>query len=114
MTSKPVILVTGGNQGLGHEALKALARAKKYQLIVAARSQLKAKEAIKTILSETGSDPVDFTPVIIDLDSDESISAAATIVRDKFGHLDVLVNNAGINRSSKENATLRENFRAVF
>lgn len=30
------------------------------------------------------------------------------------GHLDVLVNNAGINTSPDKNATLRENFRAVF
>ncbi|CAL5865953.1 uncharacterized protein PFLUO_LOCUS160 [Penicillium psychrofluorescens] len=114
MSSKPIILVTGGNQGLGHEALKALARANIYHLVVAARSQSKADEAVKTIASETGSDPLDFTPVVIDLDNDESIFAAAGIVKDKFGHLDVLVNNAGINRSLNENATLRESFRAVF
>jgi ABC-type thiamin/hydroxymethylpyrimidine transport system permease subunit len=36
--SKPVILVTGGNQGLGHETLRILARTNKYHLVVAARS----------------------------------------------------------------------------
>lgn len=114
MTSKPVILVTGANQGLGHEALKALARANKYHLIAAARSQSKADEAVKVIVSKTGSDLTNFTPIVIDLDNDESIFAAAAIVKDKFGHLDVLVNNAGINRSPNDNATLRENLRAVF
>ncbi|OJJ76740.1 hypothetical protein ASPBRDRAFT_39205 [Aspergillus brasiliensis CBS 101740] len=114
MDSKLVILVTGGNQGLGHEALKVLARTNKYHLVVAARSQSKADEAVKVIASETGADPADLTAVVIDLCSDETIFAAAKVVEEKFGHLDVLVNNAGINRSPKPNATLREDFRAVF
>jgi NAD(P)-dependent dehydrogenase (short-subunit alcohol dehydrogenase family) len=45
---------------------------------------------------------------------DDSIFAAAKVVKNKFGHLDVPVNNAGINSSSNKNATLRENLRAVF
>ncbi|KAL4866721.1 hypothetical protein BDV12DRAFT_210337 [Aspergillus spectabilis] len=114
MASKPVILVTGGNQGLGHETLRVLARAQRYHLIVAARSQAKADEAVKNIASETPSDATDFTAVVINLDSDETILAAAQMVEEKFGYLDVLVNNAGINRSPNDNATLRENLRAVF
>lgn len=110
--SKPVILVTGGNQGLGRETLKILARTNKYHLVIAARSWSKTEEAVKAIISETGNS--DLTPVVIDLDSDETISNAAQIVEEKFGHLDVLVSNAGINRSPKPNATLREDLRAVF
>lgn len=91
MTSKPVILVTGGNQGLGHEALKILAKKKKFHLVVATRSHQKTDEAIKTIASETGSKLADFTPVVIDLENDESIFAAAKIVKEKFGHLDILI-----------------------
>jgi NAD(P)-dependent dehydrogenase (short-subunit alcohol dehydrogenase family) len=114
MTSKPVVLVTGGNQGLGHEALKAMARMKNFHLVVACRSQSKADEAVKTICAETGSDPADFTPIVVLLDEDETILAAAEIVKKKFGHLDVLVNNAGINRSPDPNATLRDSYRTVF
>ncbi|KAL4876133.1 hypothetical protein BJY04DRAFT_231959, partial [Aspergillus karnatakaensis] len=114
MSTKPVILVTGGNQGLGHEALKALAHKKTYHLIVAARAQAKADEAVKAIARDTASDFADFTPVVIDLDKDETILAAAAVVKEKFGHIDVLVNNAGISRSPDETATLREDLRAVF
>lgn len=34
-------------------------------------------------------------PLVIDLDSDESIESAAEAVRSKFGRLDSLINNAG-------------------
>ncbi|OQE17356.1 hypothetical protein PENSTE_c021G04713 [Penicillium steckii] len=112
--AKPVILVTGGNQGLGHEALKDLARRNAYHLIVAARSQEKATEAVKVIASETGSDLTDFTPVAIELTRDDTIQAAAALVKEKFGYLDVLVNNAGIACSPKPNATLREDLRDVY
>ncbi|GLB18486.1 hypothetical protein AtubIFM61612_008380 [Aspergillus tubingensis] len=54
------------------------------------------------------------TPVALDLDSDGSIKATATYIREQFGSLDTLVNNGGINRSSDPNATLRETYRAVF
>ncbi|KAL2857049.1 hypothetical protein BJY01DRAFT_157795 [Aspergillus pseudoustus] len=113
-TNKPIILITGGNQGLGHEALKALARRKAYHLIVAARSQAKADEAARVIATDTNSDLADFTPVVIDLTQDTTIHAAATLVQTKFGHLDILINNAGIARSPDEHATLRENLHAVF
>ncbi|KAL4967828.1 uncharacterized protein BDV14DRAFT_13841 [Aspergillus stella-maris] len=114
MTSKPVILVTGGNQGLGYETLKALAQAKKYRLVVAARSQEKAENAIRSLASETSSAMDDFTPVVIDLIDDATIQSAADLIRSKFGHLDILINNAGINRSPDGNASLREDLRAVF
>lgn len=65
MASRPVIIITAANQGLGHEALKALAPANKYHLVAAARSQSKADKAVKVIASEIGSNPINFTPVVI-------------------------------------------------
>ncbi|KAL4936204.1 hypothetical protein BDV06DRAFT_233638 [Aspergillus oleicola] len=114
MTSKPIILVTGGNQGLGYETLKALAQTQKYHLVVAARSQSKAENAIQSLVLETSSDVNDFTPVVIDLADDKTIHSAADLIKTKFNHLDILINNAGINRSPNDYATLREDLRAVF
>jgi NAD(P)-dependent dehydrogenase (short-subunit alcohol dehydrogenase family) len=116
MTSKPIILVTGGSQGLGHETLKVLAQKKAYHLVVAARSQEKADEAVRVIAAASGGNVTeDFTPVVIDVTSDETIQAAATLVKQKFGRLDILVNNAGIARSPRgDNVTLRQDLRDVF
>ena len=92
--SMAVILMTGANQGLGYEALKTLAKAKQHKLIVATRSQQKSKETIASIVRATGANRADFTPVVVDLTSDESIYAAAKTVESIFGFLAVLVNNA--------------------
>ncbi|KAI5920496.1 short-chain dehydrogenase [Camillea tinctor] len=100
MNNKAVILVANGNQGLGHEAFKTLARTKKYDLVVAARSGSRSEEAINTNAYETGSDFTDFTPVTIDLSDDESIFAVVEAVK----------NNLNISK----NTTLRENCRSVF
>ena len=114
MTSKPVILITGGNRGLVHEALKVPVSTKRYHLVVAARSQQKADDAMKTISSEAVSDSAEFIPVIINLENDDSIFTAAKIIKEKFVYLDVLVDSAGINRSPNKNATFRENYQSVF
>jgi NAD(P)-dependent dehydrogenase (short-subunit alcohol dehydrogenase family) len=108
-TVKPLVLITGANQGLGFAAAKQLVSTGKYRLLIGARSQEKAQGTVREL---GGSD--DLTPVVVDLDSDNSIEAAAAFVQERFGSLDILINNAGINRSSDPDATLRDTYRAVF
>ena len=109
---KLVILVTDGNQNLDHETLKILARINEYNIVVVVRTQSKIEKIIKIIAAETSNS--DLTSMIIDLNNDDIIFDAVKIVEKKFNHLNVLVNNAEINRSSKFNVILRENFRVVF
>lgn len=112
--TKPLILITGSNQGIGLEVAKQLASTGKYRLIVSARSQEKATGAVNEIRAAMGASDIEVTPMVLDLVSDDSIVTAAAFIRESFGSLDILINNAGINRSSNQNATLRETYRAVF
>ena len=58
----------------------------------AARSVEKGEEAVKKLEADG------LRPVCVQLDvcSKDSIEAAKKMVEEKYGHLDVLVNNAGI------------------
>jgi NAD(P)-dependent dehydrogenase (short-subunit alcohol dehydrogenase family) len=83
-------VVTGGNRGLGFEASRQLAK-QGYQVILTSRDEAKGKPAAEKLQAE-GLDVI-FYP--LDVASDDS-HKLAEFISDKFGKLDVLVNNAGI------------------
>lgn len=91
-----VIIVTGGNSGLGKAQLQHFAsNGVKAKLYLGARSKSKAEEAIKDI--EASSPPgtkIHFLQ--LDLADLNSVKAAAETIKRDNDRLDLLVNNAGI------------------
>lgn len=92
--SEKVILVTGGNSGLGRESILQLAKHNPRQLIMASRSQEKAEAAIREIEAVVPGAKIAFLSV--DLASFDSIQKAAQSVTQEYDRLDVLLNNAGM------------------
>jgi NAD(P)-dependent dehydrogenase (short-subunit alcohol dehydrogenase family) len=88
-----VIIVTGGNSGLGYESALALAR-KGAQVIVASRDQTKAATALDQIREKVPGAKVGFRK--LDLASLASVRAFAEEFKSAYSRLDVLLNNAGI------------------
>lgn len=88
-----IVLVTGANQGIGYFISKQLSSEHEdYHIIMAGRNHATIDEAA----SELSSHHLSVEPIILDVNSDESIAQAAQQVEHKYGRLDVLVNNAGI------------------
>ena len=87
------IIVTGGNSGLGYEAVKALAR-KNATVIMACRSVSKGELAKKQILDITSKSHI----VVMELDLADLNSIRSFVVKFKqnYAQLHVLLNNAGI------------------
>ena len=85
---KKIILVTGGNRGIGREICRELSE-KGHQVILGSRTEQKAKDAS----IELGND---IFPVELDVSSNRSIKSAAESLKKEFGRIDVLINNAGI------------------
>jgi NAD(P)-dependent dehydrogenase (short-subunit alcohol dehydrogenase family) len=103
---KKIALVTGANKGLGLEIVKQLAQ-KGYTVLLAARED-KAKEPAATLAAEG----LDVVPVRLDVTRLQDITNVAAMIEDKFGKLDVLVNNAGVMAEAKESTA--EELRATY
>jgi NAD(P)-dependent dehydrogenase (short-subunit alcohol dehydrogenase family) len=98
-------LITGANKGLGRETARQLSAAG-HTVYAGARDEQRAKEAAAQLGAR---------PLLIDVTSDESVQAAAELIRAEAGHLDVLVNNAGIVGARKEvGDTTAADLQAVF
>ena len=93
MQSKPVALVTGANQGIGLQIAKDLV-AHGFTVLVGSRNFERGEAAAK----EVGPDAV---ALQLDVTDQLSIDAAAERVRNEFGQLDVLINNAAITNTSR-------------
>jgi NAD(P)-dependent dehydrogenase (short-subunit alcohol dehydrogenase family) len=92
---KKVALITGANRGIGLETAKQLGE-QGVTVLVGARS-LSAAEDTAAKLKQSG---IDAYPVQLDVVSEADRKAAAKFIEDKFGKLDILINNAGINAAT--------------
>ncbi|BCR85350.1 oxidoreductase, short-chain dehydrogenase/reductase family [Aspergillus chevalieri] len=90
-----VILVRGGNSGLGKESVLELSKHKPKEIWLAARQVDKANESIEEIKNR-GGDPARIKVVQLDLMSLESVAKAAESIRAQTNRLDMLLLNAGI------------------
>ncbi|MCI1678177.1 MAG: SDR family oxidoreductase [Ewingella americana] len=86
-----VILITGGNTGIGAEVARLLA-SRGAKVAIAARRQSKTEEVIEEI-TRAGGDVRGYLLDVTDKHQVESVVSA--VIRD-FGRLDVLINNAGL------------------
>ncbi|MGB2677337.1 MAG: 3-oxoacyl-[acyl-carrier-protein] reductase [Candidatus Acidiferrum sp.] len=88
-----VAVVTGASQGIGREIALALAEAGA-KVVVAARNEEKLAALVQEIAGKGG----EAFAVKLDVADAEQTKAAFKIILEKFGKVDVLVNNAAINR----------------
>ncbi|TID15920.1 short-chain dehydrogenase/reductase [Venturia nashicola] len=105
-----VILVTGGNAGIGRETVLQLAKHNPSKIIIAARDEAKASEAIRDIENAAPGAQIMF--ISLDLMSFESIRQAVDKFNAHCSRLDILVNNAGI--MATPSAKTKEGYEAQF
>jgi NAD(P)-dependent dehydrogenase (short-subunit alcohol dehydrogenase family) len=98
--NKRIALVTGANQGVGLQVVKELVAAG-HTVLLGSRDLAKGEAAAR----EIGDGAI---ALQIDVTDQTSITAAAALVQEKFGYLDLLVNNAAISNTRKGDLSLQE------
>ncbi|NUT98761.1 MAG: SDR family oxidoreductase [Saccharothrix sp.] len=91
MSGQTIALVTGANKGIGYEIAAGLG-ALGWRIGVGARDPERRDTAVEKLCAAG----VDAFGVPLDVTDDASVAAAAELVADQAGGLDVLVNNAAI------------------
>ncbi|KAL4793918.1 hypothetical protein BDV19DRAFT_399774 [Aspergillus venezuelensis] len=92
--SGKVVLVTGGNTGLGKESIRQILLHNPQQVFLAARTESKARDAIADL--ESTAPNVKLTWLPLDLSSVKSVTEAAELFKQHADRLDVLLLNAGV------------------
>jgi NAD(P)-dependent dehydrogenase (short-subunit alcohol dehydrogenase family) len=106
---KPVALVTGCSSGFGLLAAVELARSGHH--VLASMRDLSRQEAL---LREARAASVEVEPLALDATSAASVDAAVALITERYGRIDLLVNNAGVGLAGFfEDVTLDET-RALF
>jgi NAD(P)-dependent dehydrogenase (short-subunit alcohol dehydrogenase family) len=91
MSGQTIALVTGANKGIGYEIAAGLG-ALGWSVGVGARDDQRRESAVEK-LRAGGADAFG---VPLDVTDDASVTAAARLIEERYGRLDVLVNNAGV------------------
>ncbi|MFI5057515.1 MAG: 3-oxoacyl-[acyl-carrier-protein] reductase [Candidatus Acidiferrales bacterium] len=103
-----VAVVTGASQGIGRETALALAAAGA-KVAAAARNEEKLKALVGEIITAGG----EALAVKMDVADAEQVKAGFKQVIEKFGRLDILVNNAAITRDGLAMRMKMEDWEAV-
>jgi len=100
MSETTIALVTGANKGIGFEIATGLG-ALGWQVGVGARDAGRREAAVAKLRAGG----VDAFEVPLDVTDDASVTAAAALIEERFGRLDVLVNNAAITGGTPQEPT---------
>ncbi|MBC9798019.1 SDR family oxidoreductase [Sinomicrobium weinanense] len=104
MDTPKVWLVTGASKGFGYESVKLLLE-KGYRVAATSRDSSKLEKRINSD---------HFLPLTMEVANEESVSKAVSAVMQRFGKIDVLVNNAGYGLLGGIEELADEEIRKVF
>jgi NAD(P)-dependent dehydrogenase (short-subunit alcohol dehydrogenase family) len=102
------VLVTGSNKGIGFETALSFARGG-YKVFATMRN-LESAESLKKQITEESLNVIIYK---MDVDSDESVKHCIQSIIEEHGIIDVLVNNAGIERHGSIEELPMSDFKAI-
>ena len=91
MDQNKTALVTGANKGIGLATVEGLAK-QGYKVWLGSRDFSRGQSTVEQLRAKG----LDVHLLMLDVAEDSSVMKAASALADQTGHLDVLINNAGV------------------
>ena len=102
-SSKKIILITGCNKGIGYTLVDNLIKENLYMnIIFTARNNNLGNSSFNKIISKYPSSRSSLFYHQLDITNKDSIMSIINWIKQKFGKIDILFNNAGISNSPRE------------
>ena len=106
MLENKVAIITGGTRGIGYETVRTFLQNNAKVVLFGSRKET-VEKAVNSLKEENPNYEV--FGLYPNLTKEEEVKKAFDEVKEKYGHIDILINNAGISSSTKlENFTEEE------
>lgn len=105
MLENKVVIVTGGTRGIGLEIVKLFKQNKAKVILFGSR-----KETVDKALEELNNEVDGYYPSLTNYDE---VTSVVEEILEKYKHIDILINNAGITADKKIENTTTEDFMRV-
>jgi NAD(P)-dependent dehydrogenase (short-subunit alcohol dehydrogenase family) len=91
MSTSKIVLITGGNKGIGLETARQLGKLG-FTILLGSRDEARGQEATATLTAEN----INAKAITLNITDLDTIQSAVKQIDDQYGALDVLINNAGV------------------
>lgn len=108
MLKGKVALVTGGTRGIGLETVRVFKENHAEVILLGSR-----EETVVNAINKLNGEGYEVTGYYPDLNNYEEIENTIKQIINKYGHLDILINNAGISANKKIEDTTSEDFSKI-
>ncbi len=108
MLENKVAIITGGTRGIGLETVRVF-KENKAEVILFGSKEESVEKAIHTLKQE-GLEVTGYYPNLNDI---EDIEQVVQEIIEKYGHIDILINNAGMSANKKIEDTTAEEFQNI-
>ena len=108
MLKNKVAIITGGTRGIGLETARLFKENNAEVIIFGSK-----KESVDTAISELSKEGLSVNGYYPNLSNYEEIEKVIKEINDKYGHIDILINNAGISANKKIEDTTTTDFENI-
>ena len=103
-SKEKILLVTGSNKGIGYAIFEGLLKEKsKLKMILTSRNEKLGESALKNLISKYPQNKEQLYYHQLDISNKQSRNELSNWIKQKFGKIDYLCNNAGVYNTPKKN-----------